>query len=363
MSSTPAHALDLWPFQSEDEKLLEDVRAARIAGRLELADALLAKLAGLRPEDPEVGLEQGRIAVARQDFDMAAAILEEVAQEAPLTTAREELAAVYVALGRWPDAVSALNLAFEERGTGLPVKAVLADPRFGDLVGFAPFDKLVAKVRENQAGPLGRMMLRLERLENTVQETVIALEQLGELLTLVARVFTSFLFPFISFVLLGLLSTAGVSQLSPLGRPWTLLTGFAAATAVWASGTHQLTGGSSWGFETIGLGTSVVLGAWGLLALLGIALREIRNRYRVDPWGDRQRDLTLALIEEVEHLADAFERGEVLEADLRQSTRRLVTRLSGRARRLAPRALEPSGGASTEVGLGLGPHDDGNATR
>ncbi|MEO1172006.1 MAG: hypothetical protein AAFX94_08130, partial [Myxococcota bacterium] len=219
------------------------------------------------------------------------------------------------------------------------------DPRFAELVGFEPFDALIDRAREIQAGPIGRLMIRLERLERSAQETVDALQNLAELLTLVARVATSFLFPLVSFVLLGLLSTAGAGQLSALGRPWTLLVGFGIASAVWISGTQRLTAGADSGLETVLLGCGVVLGAWLVLMLLMVLLNLVRRRYRVDPWAPSQRDLTLAMIGDVEHLADAFDRGDVEEGELRAATKRLKERLGGRPRERAigdESAVEPA---------------------
>lgn len=334
---SPASAINLWPFPSKDEQLLEQLRSARSEGDLNLAQALVNELAELRPaDDPELGLERGRLAVARGQLDIATAILERVANEAPHTEAREELAAVYVRLGRWPDAVSTLGQALEERGSTLPADALRADPRFAELVGFVPFDGLIERAREIQAGPLGRMMIRLERLEGSARETVDALEKFTELLTLVARIATSFLFPLVSFVLLGLLSTAGAAQLGPLGRPWTLLVGFGAASAIWVSGTQRLTAGASTGVETVVLGTGVVFGAWVALVLVAMALRALRRRFRVDPWDPAERDLTLALLEDVEHLAEAVQRGDAEEQELRDVTERLRQRLEGRPREAAP---------------------------
>lgn len=328
-----ALAIDLWPFQSEDETALAELREARASGELNLATALLERLEELRGEnDPDLLLERGRLQVAKGELDEAAAILAEAANAAPQSPARGELAAVYVRLGRWPDAVNALRIAFDERGSSLPADRVASDPAFAELVGFAPFDDLLEKTREAQAGPMGRMMIRMERLENTARETMTALERITELITLVARVATSFFLPLTCFVLLGLLCTAGAAQLSPLGRPWTLFAGYGAAGAVWVSGTRSLTAGASNGLETVALGSGIVLGAWVVLALLTVVVGAGRRHFRPDPWAEPHAKATVALLAELEALGHAHLRGEVDEGELRAATERAVRRLRGRHR-------------------------------
>ncbi|MEM6731690.1 MAG: hypothetical protein AAF658_09045, partial [Myxococcota bacterium] len=289
-----AQAIDFWPFKSQDQQLLDEVRHARETGELKLAVALLEQLRELRPNlDPEVLLEDARLSVALGELEAGAAKLDAAAVADPMSSAREELAAVYVRIGRWPDAVKALRLAFDERGSSMPADALRADPRFAELVGFEPFDDLVDRVREAQAGPMGRMLIRLERLEETARDTMTAIEQLSELIALVARVATSFFLPLVCFVFFGLLCTFGVSQLSPLGRPWTLLTGFGAAGTVWSSGVRTFSAGGANGLETVLLGSGVVIGAWVILALLTLAIGGVRRYFRVDPWAPEQRDATL----------------------------------------------------------------------
>ncbi len=332
LAPNTAHAIDLWPFKSEDETLLEELREARENGELNLASALLDRLGELRSErDPELVLERARLLLAKGELDEAAALFLESANLSPRSSAREELAAVYVRLGRWPDAVNALRIAFDDRGSSLPADTVARDPAFAELVGFDPFDELLEKTREAQAGPMGRMMIRMERLESTARETMTALERITELITWIARVATSFFLPLTCFVLLGLLCTAGASQLSPLGRPWTLFAGYAAAGAIWVSGSRSLTAGASSGLETVALGSGVVLGAWAVLALVSLGVGAVRRRFRPDPWGEAQAVATVALLAELEALGRAHLRGEVDQEELRAVTRLTVRRLRGRA--------------------------------
>lgn len=293
--SRPAAAIDLWPFDGDDDRVLKQLQDARARGELDLASALLQELEALRSStDVDVGLETARLATERGALEEAMRVYHAVADLEPHSPAREELAAVQAQLGRWPEAVVSLERAFEERSAELPAERVRADPRFAELVGFDPFDQLVDRVREAQAGPMGRMLIRLERLETTARETMTALERLSDILTLTARVATSFFLPLVAFVLLGLLGSAGASQLGSIGRPWTLLTGFAIASAVWISGARSLTGGSVSGWETVLLGSAIVLGAWCALALLAWGLRQLRDRYRPDPWSADGRAETVA---------------------------------------------------------------------
>ncbi|MEL6547356.1 MAG: hypothetical protein AAFQ82_22220, partial [Myxococcota bacterium] len=223
LAPKPAMAIDLWPFKSEDETVLQELRDARENGELGLATALLERLGELRSDsDPDLVLESARLALAKGELEDAAARFGAAANLRRDGPARSELAAVYVRLGRWPDAVNALRIAFEEQGSSLPADRVLADPAFAELVGFDPFDALIEKTREAQAGPMGRLMIRMERIERTATETVGALERITALITTLARIATSFFLPLMCFVLLGLLCTAGVSQLASVGRPWTL---------------------------------------------------------------------------------------------------------------------------------------------
>lgn len=339
--SRPADAIDLWPFDGDDDRVLRQLQDARARGELDLASALLQELEALRSSaDVDVGLETARLVAARGELEEAMRVYNAVAELEPHSPAREELAAIQTQLGRWPEAVVSLERAFEERSAELPAERVRADPRFAQLVGFEPFDQLVSRVREAQAGPMGRMLIRLERLETTARDTMTALERLSDILTLTARVATSFFLPLVAFVLLGLLGSAGAAQLGSIGRPWTLLTGFVIASAVWVSGARSLTGGSASGWETVLLGSAIVLGAWGLLALLAWGLRELRDRYRPDPWGAKARSETIASLKA---LLDAAEQERAAPDQLYALSENVRRRLAGQSN-----VAKPDDGESRE---------------
>ncbi|MEL6759671.1 MAG: hypothetical protein AAFP04_04640, partial [Myxococcota bacterium] len=91
--SRPADAIDLWPFDGDDDRVLRQLQDARARGELDLASALLQELEALRSSaDVDVGLETARLVAARGELEEAMRVYNAVAELEPHSPAREELA-------------------------------------------------------------------------------------------------------------------------------------------------------------------------------------------------------------------------------------------------------------------------------
>lgn len=299
LSATPAAASDWWFFKSHAQRLLEDAQEARREGNIERAEELLA--AAEREMDkplPAIAYERGLIARDHGKLDEALDLLKRAADADAESDARIDMASVLVDLGRWPDAVAALRQAADERGSSFPVDALSADARFAKLRSFQPYQELIDQARIEQAGPIGRMLLRLERLEESARSIRETFDELALAIRFVSRIFDAVSASLVAFVLLGLLITFGVKQLGLLHAPWTLVLGMLIDSLLWSWGARVATVGESHGTATIGAGLAVVFIPWLAVALGRFAVQRFMER-RTGPFAPRQLATTLALMDSV----------------------------------------------------------------
>ncbi len=301
----PAAAADWWFFKSHAQRLLEDAQEARREGHYERAEELLS--AAERELDrplPAIVYERGLIAREHGKQDVALELLTRAAEADPESDARIDAASVLVELGRWPDAVATLRQAADERGSSFPVDALNNDPRFAKLRGFQPYQELIDQARIEQAGPIGRMLLRLERLEESARSIRETFDELALIIRFVSRIFDAVSASLVAFVLLGLLITFGVRQLGLLGAPWTLVLGMLVTSLLWSWGARIATVGESRGGATIMAGLGVVFVPWVVVAAGRFAVRRFIER-RTGPFSERQLPTTLALLDEVSRAGHA----------------------------------------------------------
>lgn len=275
-----AVAVSLWPFSDPVGDLIERARRARVEGELNLAASILSEVSDVGEAKVDYRLEVARLLVAQGRLEEGASAFRAIAKSDPGSPAREELAAVLVELGRWPEAIGELERAFEERSGTLSGKGVADDPRFAPLAALEPFGELIDRVRESQAGPLGRMVLRLERVEESVQETVATLERLSEFARRVSAILTSTVVPLFAFVFLGICCTFACAQWSSLPRGPRVVAGQILATVVWLSGAQSFTGDFRSGVYSASVGTAFVFSVALVLAALTWGLGKLRRRRR-----------------------------------------------------------------------------------
>lgn len=225
-------------------------------------------------------------------------LLTRAADADPESDARIDAASVLVELGRWPDAVAALRQAADERGSSFPVDALNSDPRFAKLRSFQPYQELIDQARIEQAGPIGRMLLRLERLEESARSIRETFDEMALIIRFVSRLFDAVSASLVAFVLLGLLITFGVKQLGLLQAPWTLVLGMLVTSMLWSWGARVATVGESRGGATIIAGLAVVFVPWVAVAAGRYAVRRAIER-KTGPFAASQLSTTLALVDEV----------------------------------------------------------------
>lgn len=333
--ATPARAYDFGVLKSKAERLVDQAADARKRGEHDLAESLLAEAESEEGRSlPAVLHQRGLLARDRGALEEAVRQLRDAADADRESTARVDQAGVLVALGRWPEAVTVLRQAFDEAGSELPVQQLTSDPRFVKLARFAPYEELLAEVRAEQAGPIGRLLLRLDRLESTARVTRDVLGQAAAVLGAAGRVLGAVGTPVVIFVLLGFLLTFGANQIGLLRPPWTLVIGMGSAALLWHFAARIATADTSSGWSTIGVGLGVVFAPWLTLgggAALWRWLRRWRNA-RLDPFGEARLLETLSLLDEVSRVAHGLlaatgaER-ESLQAELEKKARALQERL------------------------------------
>ena len=297
--AAPAQAADWWFFKSHAQRLVEDAQEARREGNYERAEELLA--AAERELDkplPAIAYERGLIARHHGKHDEALTLLTRAADGDPTSDARIDAASVLVELGRWPDAVAALRQAADERGSSFPVEALSNDTRFAKLRSFPPYQELIDQARIEQAGPIGRMLLRLERLEESARSIRETFDELALAVRFVSRIFDAVSAALVAFVLLGLLITAGVKQLGLLKAPWTLVLGMLVTSFLWSWGARVATLGESRGGNTIIAGLGVVFIPWLAVGVGRFLVQRFVER-RTGPFAPGELPTTLALLDEV----------------------------------------------------------------
>ena len=297
-------ALRLWPFDDDAERQVRQARISRLHLDFSTAAALLDEAAGKDPYvEPLVQHERGLLARDRGDLEHALGLLKRAADMDPVLLARVDQAGVLVQLGRWPEAVTVLRQAFDERGTSLPVEQVTGDKRFVRLATLKPYLELIEAVRNEQAGPLGHVVLRLERLQSSVTAAEHGLKRLAAWFGFFRQLAGA---PLISVLLLLVMVffTFGVNQLALLRPPWTLAAGMLLASALWVLATRTLTAGQS-------SGQDILLPTWGVglsLWLLLTGVRWLWRRYQRmrrgtgDPFASEHLADTLLLVDEVSRL-------------------------------------------------------------
>jgi hypothetical protein len=329
-AAAPARAFDLsfllGPPKSHGEVLLERGREARERGQHDLADALLAdaELAGvpgakLIAERAHLARDRGQLPRAAELFDQAAAL-------DPLSSARVDGAAVLVTLGRWPEAVDALALAFDERGAALRADEVLVDARFAGLVTFAPFTQLVQAARDQQAGPIGRLLRKLERVEGSLRSAHEVLAVVWRWMGVVSRFVDLVGTSVVVLLALGIFLSLGITQLGLLRPPWPLAVGMLGASALWHTGA-RIANADPWaGLPTIGIALGVVALPFALIRLVQWLRRHAARTF--DPLDASHLPVTVALAQEFAaagHGAATKDRRE-----LERTARSLAERLAGR---------------------------------
>jgi tetratricopeptide (TPR) repeat protein len=331
-----ASAVSIWPFKPRSEVLLEQARGARERSEFRLADSLLEEAEGQLGSPRALILhERGLLARDRGQLDEAATLLGRAADRAPSSSARVDRAGVLVQLGRWPEAVTVLRAAFDERGTALRVDDVIADRRFVKLADFAPYKDLIEKVREEQSGPIGKLLLRLQRIEASARVAADILERVAAVMAFLYRLASALGAAIVALIFLGLLVTFGVHQLGLLKPPWTLFAGMTVASVLWHLGSRVATADASGGWPTIGIAMAIVCAPW-IMYIIGRGLwrwRRARVEEATDPFSREHLAHTLAVIDEVSRVGHKMlEAGdmeaEAIDEDLRSAERALRRRLS-----------------------------------
>lgn len=336
LGASSANAADWWFFKSHAQKLLEEAQDARGRGEYARATELLdaAEHEVDRPL-PRIAYERGLINKELGHLDIALNELARAADGDPESDARIDAASVLVELGRFPDAVTALRQSADERGSSFPLDVLMNDGRFAKLRSFTPYQELVNQVRDEQAGPLGRILLRLERIEESARTVRDTFDELALAFSYVSRVLGAVSASLILFVFFALLMTFGVRQLGLLEAPWTLVLGVLVAALIWSWGASVATLGESHGLRTIFGGSALVFAPW--LAVTGIrfGVRKLEERRRGDPFRGAELPATLALIDELSKSAH-----QLLEAaapDREVAERRVTAARKALDQRLRPR--------------------------
>ena len=330
-----AQAKSFWPFGPDAEHQLQEARLAR--QRLDFGAASRALDEVLR-YDPHLEAavlhERGLIARDRGDNEHALLLLARAADLDGALPARVDQAGVLVQVGRWPEAVMVLRQAVEERGPSLPVEQLTGDRRFVRLGTLKPYQELMQQAKLEQVGPLGRVLVRLERLQGSVNAAEHGWQRLGAWFALVKGLAASSLTAVLLLLGVALGLTFGVAQLGVVRPPYTVLVGVLGANAIWAAVARQLSEGEHWGGDTIlrGSGTLLVVYAGARLS------RMLYLRYRMarvgsaDPFLAEHLPDTLMLVDEVSRLGHRLTGGRrrdqrVLSEALRQAADTLRERL------------------------------------
>jgi hypothetical protein len=335
----PASAFELgglWnPFKTPVAVLAQQADEARQRGELDLAQNLLSQAERAQgPAHPGLLRVRGLIARDRGRLADAADLLGRAADLDTVSDSRVEQAAVLVPLGRWPESVEVLGRAFDERGASLRADDVLVDPRFAPLVGFAPFQELVKRVRADQAGPLGRILLKFERIDDAVRGNREVIEVLGRWMQALGRLGAFGGTAVIVLLGLGLLVTFGVAQTGLARPPLTLVLGMGTASVLWYLAARIATGAPDAGLVTITPALGVVFVPWAIAAGGRWVWRRRARSRRVDAFDPAHLGHTLALVNEVGRLGrELLHAGErdrpVLVDELRRVAALLATRLAG----------------------------------
>jgi len=241
-------ALEARFTDNEAHTLINEARDARLRGEFTVADALLgqAQQEGAAPM-ALILYERGLLAHDQGDNEDALDLLAQSANLAPQNDARVEQAAILVELGRWPEAVTILQTAFDARGADLKAEGIATDPRFAQLHTFDPFQRMIRELREAQSGPMGKLLLRLDEVESATDR---AIEHLGKVVTVLEilwELFSLRWFAVAVLLSLGTLMGATLRQMSIANPPWSFILGMSGALGAWHVLARIVTLGSNGG--------------------------------------------------------------------------------------------------------------------
>jgi hypothetical protein len=298
-------ATDPWFFESAGDRLLHDARLARTRLDFGSASALLDSASAQDPSlVPSVTHERGLLARDRGDLEHALTLLAHAADLDFALPARVDAAGVMVQLGRWPEAIGVLRQAFDERGPSLAADGIAADPRFVKLAALKPYQDLIKTVRQEQAGPSARVVMRLERLQASVGNLELGFSRLGGRLVFIHDLVQLPWLGVLALWLLGMLVTFGLHQLGVFAPPWSVGCGMAVACGLWLWLAHALQLGIAAARQTVFTTGLVLLAAWALgggvrwgWRRFAIARRGSHDPFILDNLAD-----TLVLVDEVSRL-------------------------------------------------------------
>ena len=296
---------DPWFFESGGDRLLHDARLARTRLDFSAASGMLDAASAQDPGlVPAVTHERGLLARDRGDLDHALALLGHAADLDFALPARLDAAGVLVQLGRWPEAISVLREAFDERGPSLAADSVAGDPRFVKLAALKPYQELIQTVRQEQAGPVGRVVMRLERLQASVANIERGLARLGTRLGLVHEIVQLPWLGVLVLLTLGMVVTFGLHQLGPFAPPWSVGCGMGLACGLWLWLARVLELGIATARQTIFTAVMLMLAAWtlGFLTRWGWRRLMAARRGSHDPFVLENLADTLMLVDEVSRL-------------------------------------------------------------
>jgi hypothetical protein len=282
-TTSQGQSANLRPFQSSTEKLLIDIRKARIEGHFDRARQLLAHLETTSTQPLAATIyEKGLLLRDERKTETAITFLRRAADLAPSSNARLDLAAFLVKLDRWPEAVVVLKICFDERSASLPVRAVLTDARFAKLITFEPYQDLLDNVGHEQSGLLGKLKQRLENIEATARNLEHIVARLSQVVEAIAMLAIHPLTAVMVLMLITFVFATGIQQMQLLQSPWTLIAALIVSSLGWTISARILTAGQDIGKTTIFYVT--------LAILVPIALGHILKAYK--SWRAKQPQST-----------------------------------------------------------------------
>lgn len=274
-----ARAGQLRPFAASTHQLLAEAEEARKQGLWDQARDVLDQVERQEARPlAKVELIRGRLARDQGALDTAAEHWRRAATIDPAGDARVELAALLVDRGRWPEAVVELRRAFQERGSSLPVEDVIADARFVMLKEFKPYRELTQEMKSDQNSWLGKLRLRLERLEATSRAVEEIIVQVQSGYSTAANVVRHPWSGVVGMIMLSFFFGLGIAQMRLIPPPWTLVIGWGAAAFIWNEVAGVVGKGEAAGGGAITVSGLLILTPVGL----GLAVRAWRylNGYR-----------------------------------------------------------------------------------
>ena len=197
-----------------------------------------------------------------------------------------------------------LRQAFEERGPSLPMDQIVADRRFVRLATLKPYQDLMLQVKLEQAGPMGRVLVRLERLQGSVSAAEHGWQRLAAWFALLKGLAASQAAAVLLLLALGACFTFALGQLAILQPPWTLFAGLLAADLTWVLAVRHLSEGASWGAGTLARGNGALLLLYGSMRLLRLVWWRMRlaRLGSADPFAAEHLPDTLLRVDEVSRL-------------------------------------------------------------